>query len=221
MSNISVYFIWWHWGNASMSHCVCVCVCLQWTRLTSPVSLSRLLSLSLCTFPGRAVQWISPWMYVTMMMTDQIPLDLAPPPLLNGEVPLMPHMVNGDAAQQVNTCTHARTHTDVHTHTLTHTPVVCIQTCRCFFQHSSVAAHTHTLTRLHARTHIKQSCWRFSLLSFRHMAHELLPQVMSSCYSKAFVKNNRNRHRHLHHLVPETSRQNVTGWLAPLTDPRP
>eukprot|EP00064_Thunnus_orientalis_P009962 superscaffoldBa00001302_g9988 len=36
-----------------------------------------------------------------MMMTDQIPLDLAPPPLLNGEVPLMPHMVNGDAAQQV------------------------------------------------------------------------------------------------------------------------
>uniref|UniRef100_A0A3B4Z766 Fibronectin type III domain containing 3Ba n=1 Tax=Seriola lalandi dorsalis TaxID=1841481 RepID=A0A3B4Z766_SERLL len=40
-------------------------------------------------------------MYVTMMMTDQIPLDLAPPPILNGEVPLMPHMVNGDAAQQV------------------------------------------------------------------------------------------------------------------------
>nr|XP_043903535.1 fibronectin type III domain containing 3Ba isoform X2 [Solea senegalensis] len=40
-------------------------------------------------------------MYVTMMMTDQIPLDLAPPPLLNGEVPLMQHMVNGDAAQQV------------------------------------------------------------------------------------------------------------------------
>uniref|UniRef100_A0A3B4FDF1 Fibronectin type III domain containing 3B n=1 Tax=Pundamilia nyererei TaxID=303518 RepID=A0A3B4FDF1_9CICH len=40
-------------------------------------------------------------MYVTMMMTDQIPLDLAPPPLLNGEVPLMPHMVNGDATQQV------------------------------------------------------------------------------------------------------------------------
>uniref|UniRef100_A0AAQ4QXC7 Fibronectin type III domain containing 3Ba n=1 Tax=Gasterosteus aculeatus aculeatus TaxID=481459 RepID=A0AAQ4QXC7_GASAC len=40
-------------------------------------------------------------MYVTMMMTDQIPLDLAPPPLLNGEVPLMSHMVNGDAAQQV------------------------------------------------------------------------------------------------------------------------
>uniref|UniRef100_A0A3Q4GQP8 Fibronectin type III domain containing 3Ba n=1 Tax=Neolamprologus brichardi TaxID=32507 RepID=A0A3Q4GQP8_NEOBR len=34
-------------------------------------------------------------------MTDQIPLDLAPPPLLNGEVPLMPHMVNGDATQQV------------------------------------------------------------------------------------------------------------------------
>lgn len=34
-------------------------------------------------------------------MTDQIPLDLAPPPLLNGEVPLIPHMVNGDAAQQV------------------------------------------------------------------------------------------------------------------------
>ncbi|XP_015230761.1 PREDICTED: fibronectin type III domain-containing protein 3B isoform X1 [Cyprinodon variegatus] len=40
-------------------------------------------------------------MYVTMMMTDQIPLDLALPPLLNGELPLMPHMVNGDAAQQV------------------------------------------------------------------------------------------------------------------------
>lgn len=44
-------------------------------------------------------------MYVTMMMTDQIPLDLAPPPLLNGDVPLMPHMVNGDAVQQVNTHT--------------------------------------------------------------------------------------------------------------------
>uniref|UniRef100_A0A3Q3KXX7 Fibronectin type III domain containing 3Ba n=1 Tax=Mastacembelus armatus TaxID=205130 RepID=A0A3Q3KXX7_9TELE len=40
-------------------------------------------------------------MYVTMMMTDQIPLDLAPPPLLSGDVPLMPHMVNGDASQQV------------------------------------------------------------------------------------------------------------------------
>ncbi|XP_030631935.1 fibronectin type III domain containing 3Ba [Chanos chanos] len=39
-------------------------------------------------------------MYVTMMMTDQIPLDL-PPPLLNGEVAMMPHMVNGDASQQV------------------------------------------------------------------------------------------------------------------------
>ncbi|KAM6960940.1 fibronectin type III domain containing 3Ba [Aplochiton taeniatus] len=39
-------------------------------------------------------------MYVTMMMTDQMPLDLAPP-LLNGEVPLMQHMVNGDANQQV------------------------------------------------------------------------------------------------------------------------
>ncbi|XP_066565011.1 fibronectin type III domain containing 3Ba isoform X2 [Amia ocellicauda] len=38
-------------------------------------------------------------MYVTMMMTDQIPLDL--PPLLNGEVPMMPHMVNGDGSQQV------------------------------------------------------------------------------------------------------------------------
>uniref|UniRef100_A0A671T2B4 Fibronectin type III domain-containing protein 3B-like n=1 Tax=Sinocyclocheilus anshuiensis TaxID=1608454 RepID=A0A671T2B4_9TELE len=41
-------------------------------------------------------------MYVTMMMTDQIPLDL-PPPLLNGEVAMMPHMinVNGDGSQQV------------------------------------------------------------------------------------------------------------------------
>lgn len=46
-------------------------------------------------------------MYVTMMMTDQIPLDLAPPPLLNGDVPLMPHMVNGDAVQQVNNHTGA------------------------------------------------------------------------------------------------------------------
>lgn len=42
------------------------------------------------------------------MMTDQIPLDLAPPPLLNGDVPLMPHMVNGDAVQQVNTHTLVR-----------------------------------------------------------------------------------------------------------------
>ncbi|XP_053700357.1 fibronectin type III domain containing 3Ba [Synchiropus splendidus] len=40
-------------------------------------------------------------MYVTMMMTDHIPLDLAQSNLLNREVPLMPHMVNGDAAQQV------------------------------------------------------------------------------------------------------------------------
>ncbi|XP_073434942.1 fibronectin type III domain-containing protein 3B isoform X1 [Dendrobates tinctorius] len=38
-------------------------------------------------------------MYVTMMMTDQIPLEL--PPLLNGEVAMMPHVVNGDGSQQV------------------------------------------------------------------------------------------------------------------------
>lgn len=38
-------------------------------------------------------------MYVTMMMTDQM-LEL--PPLLNGEVPMMHHMINGDASQQVN-----------------------------------------------------------------------------------------------------------------------
>ncbi|KAL7832429.1 hypothetical protein AOLI_G00299770 [Acnodon oligacanthus] len=35
-----------------------------------------------------------------MMMTDPMPLEL-PPPLLSGEVALMPPMVNGDAAQQV------------------------------------------------------------------------------------------------------------------------
>lgn len=39
-------------------------------------------------------------MYVTMMMTDQIPLEL--PPLLNGEVAMMPHLVNGEAPQQVS-----------------------------------------------------------------------------------------------------------------------
>lgn len=38
-------------------------------------------------------------MYVTMMMTDQM-LEL--PPLLNGEVPMMHHMINGDASQQVS-----------------------------------------------------------------------------------------------------------------------
>ncbi|XP_075058235.1 fibronectin type III domain-containing protein 3B [Mixophyes fleayi] len=38
-------------------------------------------------------------MYVTMMMTDQIPLEL--PPLLNGDVAMMPHIVNGDGSQQV------------------------------------------------------------------------------------------------------------------------
>ncbi|MEE6501418.1 hypothetical protein FKM82_004167 [Ascaphus truei] len=38
-------------------------------------------------------------MYVTMMMTDQIPLEL--PPLLNGDVTMMPHLVNGDGSQQV------------------------------------------------------------------------------------------------------------------------
>ncbi|XP_066502960.1 fibronectin type III domain-containing protein 3B isoform X2 [Hoplias malabaricus] len=37
-------------------------------------------------------------MYVTMMMTDQM-LEL--PPLLNGEVPMMHHVINGDASQQV------------------------------------------------------------------------------------------------------------------------
>lgn len=35
-----------------------------------------------------------------MMMTDQIPLEL--PPLLNGEVAMMPHIVNGDGSQQVS-----------------------------------------------------------------------------------------------------------------------
>ncbi|KAL1022016.1 hypothetical protein UPYG_G00021100 [Umbra pygmaea] len=39
-------------------------------------------------------------MYVTMMMTDQL-MDLAPPPLLSGELPLMQHMVGENAAQQV------------------------------------------------------------------------------------------------------------------------
>uniref|UniRef100_A0A8D2Q559 Fibronectin type III domain-containing protein 3B n=1 Tax=Varanus komodoensis TaxID=61221 RepID=A0A8D2Q559_VARKO len=38
-------------------------------------------------------------MYVTMMMTDQIPLELSS--LLNGEVAMMPHLVNGDGTQQV------------------------------------------------------------------------------------------------------------------------
>ncbi|KAG8445180.1 hypothetical protein GDO86_010087 [Hymenochirus boettgeri] len=38
-------------------------------------------------------------MYVTMMMTDQMPLEL--PPLLNGEVAMMPHLLNGDGSQQV------------------------------------------------------------------------------------------------------------------------
>ncbi|OCT78617.1 fibronectin type III domain-containing protein 3B [Xenopus laevis] len=38
-------------------------------------------------------------MYVTMMMTDQMPLDL--PPMLNGEVAMMPHLLNGDGSQQV------------------------------------------------------------------------------------------------------------------------
>ncbi|XP_032887635.1 fibronectin type III domain-containing protein 3B [Amblyraja radiata] len=38
-------------------------------------------------------------MYVTMMMADQIPLEL--PPLLNGDVPMIPHLVNGDGSQQV------------------------------------------------------------------------------------------------------------------------
>lgn len=46
-----------------------------------------------------AAQGKAPWMYVTMMMTDQM-LEL--PPLLNGEVPMMHHMINGDASQQVN-----------------------------------------------------------------------------------------------------------------------
>ncbi len=38
-----------------------------------------------------------------MMMTDQIPLDL-PPPLLNGELAMMQHMINinGDGSQQVS-----------------------------------------------------------------------------------------------------------------------
>lgn len=72
-----------------------------------------------------------------MMMTDQIPLDLAPPPLLNGEVPLMPHMVNGDAAQQVIQFTlpseHANASFDI-----------------------PVLPHIHT-NQMHAKIHVKQS----------------------------------------------------------------
>lgn len=91
-------------------------------------------------------------------MTDQIPLDLAPPPLLNGEVPLMSHMVNGDAAQQVNTHIHV-----CHLHS-----VILLQNDR----------RLSTFPRADAKT---QSCTP-SLLSFRHMAHVLLSlREMNSC----------------------------------------
>lgn len=93
-------------------------------------------------------------MYVTMMMTDQIPLDLAPPPLLNGEVPLMPHMVNGDAAQQVNTCM----------------SVVCVHLASQMLLSTFLCCRTHS-DQTHARTHIKEPGSHFPLLSFRHVAH--------------------------------------------------
>ncbi len=154
----------------SFSH---MCV-YNWTVLTSPVPHS----ISLCTFPGRAVQWISPWMYVTMMMTDQIPLDLAPPPLLNGEVPLMPHMVNGDAAQQVIQLSFLSDHVNASFNI-------------------RVLPHMHT-NQMHARIPIKQSYRHFSLLSFHHMAHGLLPQVMNSCWAVTIkhLSYNRNRNKH-------------------------
>lgn len=102
-----------------------------------------------CTFPGRAVQSISPWMYVTMMMTDQIPLDLAPPPLLNGEVPLMPHMVNGDATQQVNT--RSRWHEQTHTHV-----------CNVHFLFNK------HVSQMNVTVYIKQYNAHFSVVSWAH-----------------------------------------------------
>ncbi len=168
------------------SHCMCVCV-YNWTPLTSSVPHS----LSLCTFPGRAVQWISPWMYVTMMMTDQIPLDLAPPPLLNGEVPLMPHMVNGDAAQQVNT------HTDAHAHVCHLYSVILANASFSTPLLPHTHTRTHTCARMRAGTGYmceytsNSYAGTSSLLWFcdccDFVAHGLLPQVMNSCYTKAFV----------------------------------
>lgn len=126
----------------------------------------------LCTFPGRAVQWISPWMYVTMMMTDQIPLDLAPPPLLNGEVPLMPHMVNGDAAQQVRTTLGCMC-----------TSVICMKLSPQMLLSTLTCNRTHArINQMHARMHIKQPCRPFPLLSFHHTASGLPPGVITSCF---------------------------------------
>ena len=136
-----------------------------------PLSLS--LALSPWTFPGREVQSISPWMYVTMMMTDQIPLDLAPPPILNGEVPLMPHMVNGDAAQQVNTLSFSRGCR------LAHLSLSLFFFRLCWRAHSLV----------HAVVDINLSRRHFPLLSFHHRSHGLLQQVMKNCQALTGNKN--------------------------------
>lgn len=122
-----------------------------------------------------------------MMMTDQIPLDLAPPPLLNGEVPLMPHMVNGDAAQQVNT------HADSHAHT-----------CLLFaFSHPcrmNTQMHPLPFDIPVACKSTHQTAMQ-ALLFVVISSHWLLPQVMNSCQAVTVKRSSCNRNKNKHRCM--------------------
>lgn len=124
------------------------------------------------------------------MMTDQIPLDLAPPPLLNGEVPLMPHMVNGDAAQQVNT-----RHGDTHAHT--HTSVVCIHISMQLLLSTFQCCRTHTNTHTHPDQIAREN-------THQTVVQALLFVVISSHGSRVVATGNEQ-------LLQSGIRQKITG----------
>ena len=152
-------------------------------------------------------------MYVTMMMTDQIPLDLAPPPLLNGEVPLMPHMVNGDAAQQVNSHQHKLTHTHRRTCiqlNLQNDHANTVTSIASSFNIPMVPhTHTHTHTHIHHLTRDTQTypsvIQPLLFVVICYTVHGFLPHVMDNC-QVATVKHlsfsrKKDTHRfiHMHH----------------------
>lgn len=148
-------------------------------------------------------------------MTDHIPLDLAPPPLLNGEVPLMPHMVNGDAAQQVRSkTTHARAHARKKTkQNAASVPLW----CHLASFNIPEFAHTHT------HTHAEAGCMQeytsnghagaspFVVISTRRSAgNEQLPE--------AFFTQARRWSADSHHCV---TRPRLTSAAPPTGPPRP
>lgn len=107
-------------------------------------------------------------MYVTMMMTDHIPLDLAPPSLLNGEVPLMPHMVNGDAAQQVRKVKGRNSHTHMWIKNKENTASVPLSTFLSLPTHMHAHAHTPDACKNTHQTAVQPLP---PLLSFQHVAN--------------------------------------------------